>query len=576
MNISNQEIAGILYEISEYLEMENIQFKPRAYQKAASAIESLSENISDIYKKGGLKAVMDIPNVGASIAEKLEELIKTGRLEYYQKLKKRVPVDLKSLEFVEGLGPKGIKKLNQELGVRNLNDLEKAAKEKKIRAIKGFGEKAEKNILKSIEFAKKSGSKFILGSIMPEISEIVDQLGKLKEVERVDIVGSVRRKRETIGDIDILIISQKPKPVMDYFVNMTGIERIYSHGESKSGVKYKNGMDIDLRVVPQKSYGAALMYFTGSKDHNIELRKTAIKKGYKLNEYGLFKGDKIIAGETEEEIYEKLEIDYIEPEMRENQGEIELAQKHQLPALIDYGDLKGDLHIHSDWTDGLEPIEVIANEAAKRGLQYIAITDHTKRLAMTGGLDEKLLLNQIAEIDKINQRLTTNNQRLKILKGSEVDILKDGSLDLSDKILEKLDIVGASIHSQFNLSKEEQTKRIIKAIKNKNVDIICHPTGRILNQRPAYELDIDEIIKAAKRTNTVLEINAYPNRLDLKDKHIKKCVQAGVKLVISTDLHASIQMDYLKWGIAQARRGWATKSDIINARPLEKMLKMLK
>ena len=339
-------------------------------------------------------------------------------------------------------------------------------------------------------------------------------------------------------------------------------------------------MDVDLRVVPKESYGAALQYFTGSKDHNIIVREIAIKKGYKLNEYGLFKisGKKEIkiAGETEEKIYEKLGLDYIEPEMRENQGEIELAQNHKLLKLIDYGDLKGDLQIQTNWTDGENTVEECAEAAIKNGLEYIAITDHTKRLAMTGGLDEKKLIEQMRVIDKLNQQLTTNNQQLKILKGSEVDILKDGTLDIIDEVLEKLDVVGAAIHSHFNLSREEQTKRMIKTMENKNVDIIFHPTGRIINKRPAYEIDMDEIIKAAKRTGTVLEIDAFPNRLDLKEEYVRKCVKAGVKMAIDSDAHAIAHMNYLEWGIAQARRGWATKNDIINCWPLEKMLRMLK
>ena len=458
--------------------------------------------------------------------------------------------------------------------------MEKAAKAGKIRGLEHFGEKSEENILKSIEFLKISGNRYILGFIMPELREIADQLGKIKGVEKVDIVGSVRRRKETIGDADILAISENPKNIMDFFVSMPEVIRVYAHGETKSAIKLKNGMDVDLRVVPKESYGVALQYFTGSKDHNIIVREIAIKKGYKLNEYGLFKisGKKEIkiAGETEEKIYEKLGLDYIEPEMRENQGEIELAQNHKLLKLIDYGDLKGDLQIQTNWTDGENTVEECAEAAIKNGLEYIAITDHTKRLAMTGGLDEKKLIEQMRVIDKLNQQLTTNNQQLKILKGSEVDILKDGTLDIIDEVLEKLDVVGAAIHSHFNLSREEQTKRMIKTMENKNVDIIFHPTGRIINKRPAYEIDMDEIIKAAKRTGTVLEIDAFPNRLDLKEEYVRKCVKAGVKMAIDSDAHAIAHMNYLEWGIAQARRGWATKNDIINCWPLEKMLRMLK
>ena len=580
MKISNQDIARVLYEISGYLEMEDAPFKPRAYEKAASAIEALDKDTSQIYKEGGLKALEEIPGVGVSIAEKIEEIIKTGKSKYHSQLKKEIPVNLLELLAVEGLGPKNIKKLYETLKIKNLADLEKAAKAGKIRGLEHFGEKSEENILKSIEFLKISGNRYILGFTMPELRKIADRLGKIKGVKKVDIVGSVRRRKETIGDADILAISENSKTIMDFFVNMPEVIRVYAHGETKSAIKLKNGMDVDLRVVPKESYGAALQYFTGSKDHNIIVREIAIKKGYKLNEYGLFKisGKKEIkiAGETEEKIYEKLGLDYIEPEMRENQGEIELAQNHKLLKLIDYGDLKGDLQIQTNWTDGENTVEECAEAAIKNGLEYIAITDHTKRLAMTGGLDEKKLIEQMRVIDKLNQQLTTNNQQLKILKGSEVDILKDGTLDIIDEVLEKLDVVGAAIHSHFNLSREEQTKRMIKTMENKNVDIIFHPTGRIINKRPAYEIDMDEIIKAAKRTGTVLEIDAFPNRLDLKEEYVRKCVKAGVKMAIDSDAHAIAHMNYLEWGIAQARRGWATKNDIINCWPLEKMLRMLK
>ncbi len=579
MKLSNQEIAGIFYEIAEFLAMENIQFKPRAYEKVASAVESLDESVYDIYKKEGLKGLKNIPNVGESIAEKIEEIVKTGRLKYYEELKKRTPIDLKGLEKIEGLGPKGIRKLYKEIGIKNLDDLEKAAEAGKIRELDGFGKKAEENILKGIEFAKQSGSRFILGYAMTEISEVIEGIKSLKEVQKIKVVGSARRKKETIGDIDILVQSDSPKPIMNYFVGMPGVVRVYDHGENKSNIRHKNGMDMDLRILPEESFGAALLYFTGSKEFNIELRKIAVKKGEKLNEYGLFKEirnkkEKRIAGKTEEEVFEKLDMQYIEPEMRENQGEIELALRNKLPKLIGYGDLKGDLQIQTNWTDGSNTIEEYAKEAIKLGLEYILITDHTKRLAMTGGLDEKGLLKQIKAIDKANEKF--KNKNFRILKGSEVDILKDGTLDIKDEVLKKLDIVGASVHSYFNLSREEQTKRLIKAMENKNVDIIFHPTGRIINRRKAYDLDIDEIIKTAKRTKTVLEIDAYPDRLDLKDEHIKKCVDAGVKLAIDSDAHAIPHMHYLKWGIAQARRGWAIKNDIINAHPLGKLLKFLK
>ena len=574
VHLSNREIAKIFYEISGYLEMQGVAFKPRAYEKVAEVIQGLEQDVRMIYGKGGIKALEQIPGVGVSIAEKIEELLKTGRLKYYQDLKKKVPVDRCSFAGIEGLGPKSIFKLYKKLGIRDLNDLEKAVKAGRIRKLEGFGEKSEQNILKGIEFVRKSGGRFVLGFIMPEIREIESRLEKLKEVQKIVVAGSVRRRKETIGDCDILIISTKPEPVMDYFVAMPEVARVTAHGETKSAVKLKSGLDVDVRIVPEKSYGAALNYFTGSKDHNVALREMALKKGYKLNEYGLFRGSRQIAGKSEQEIYKALGLDYIEPEMRENTGEIELAKNHKLPKLINYKELKGDLQTQSNWTDGADSIEELAEAAIAAGLEYIAITDHTKRLAMTGGLDEKRIIEQGKEIDRINKKLQAPGFR--ILKGTECDILKDGSLDLPDKILEKLDIVGVSVHSHFNLSRKDQTERLKRAIENPNVDILFHPTGRIINRREPYNVDIDEVIRVAKRTATVLEIDAYPDRLDFKDEHIKKCIEAGVKLSIDSDAHSVTHLPYLEYGLAQARRGWATRDDIINAWPLEKMLKFLK
>lgn len=574
--ISNSEIAEILYEIGEYLEMEDEPFRPRAYEKAAETIEGLEEGVSEIYKKGGLKAVEEIPGVGVSIAEKIEEILKTGHLKYFDQLKKKIPVDLEELSKVEGLGPKKILALYKKLKIKNIADLERATLKGRVAKLEGFGKKSEENIKKGLAFLKTSGNRFLLGFILPEVEEIKEKLGKLKEVERIDIAGSIRRRKETIGDADILIISEKPKPVMDYFVSIPGVAQVIAHGETKSAVRLRSGLHIDLRVVPKKSYGAALGYFTGSKDHNIALREIAIKHGWKLNEYGLFKGAKQIAGKTEEELYKKLGLSYIEPEMRENTGEIALAHAKEVPTPIGYGDLRGDLQTQTKWSDGAHSIEEMAHAAMKRGLEYIVVTDHTKRLTVANGLDEKRIQKQGEEIDKLNRTLHAAGHKFKILKGSEVDILKDGSLDLPDEALAELDVVGASIHSHFNLPRTEQTKRMIRAMENKHVDIIFHPTGRIIQKRPAYEIDMEEIIKAAKRTKTILEIDGSPERLDLKDEYIRMCVDAGVKMSIDSDAHSDLGFAFLEYGLSQARRGWAKKSDIINAWPLEKMLGMLK
>jgi DNA polymerase (family X) len=399
--------------------------------------------------------------------------------------------------------------------------------------------------------------------------------------------------QETIGDVDILITSKKPEAVIKTFIAMPEVERVVARGTTKSSVRLKNGLEIDLRVVAPKSFGAAMQYFTGDKNHNIALRKIAFKHGYKLNEYGLYKiqnskiknqNDNVkfkikktpTAGESEEKIYRELGLDWMPPELRTVGGEIEAAQKHNLPKLIKYGSLKGDSQVHSNWTDGENSIEEMAEAAQKLGLEYIAITDHTQSLIIAGGLDEKKLLRQMDEIDKINRKLRAKGQKFKVLKGAEVNILKDGSLDITDKILAQLDVVGIAAHSHFNLSRIEQTRRIIKAMENPYANILFHPTGRIINRRPAYEIDIDEIIKAAKRCGIILEIDAYADRLDLKDEHIRQAVAMGVKLSINSDAHSTEHFQYLELGIAQARRGWATQADIINAWPLDKMLGFLK
>src|SRR3989344_2796992 len=516
MKIANKEIARILYEIGGYLEIKGVQFKPRAYEKAGYSIKNLEEEVSGIYKKGGLKAIENIPGVGASIAEKIEELIKTGRLKYYEKLKKSLPVNVGEISAIEGVGPKMVFKLYQKLKIRNIKDLEKAAKAGKISKIGGLGEKTEEKILKGIEFLKKSGGRFLLGEILPLARSIEKQLNELEEVDCATVAGSVRRMQETIGDLDFLATSRNPAKVMDFFSKMPEVAHIYSRGTTKTMVRLKSGIDADLRVVSDKSFGAALQYFTGDKRHNITLRILAEKKGYKLNEYGLWRGKKLIAGKTEDEIYKALKMETPPPEIRNDSGEILAALKNKLPKLINYEGVKGDLQVHSNWTDGENSIEEMAVTAQKAGLEYIAITDHTKSLAMTGGLDEKKLLKQTAAIDKIQKKFS----KLKILKGAEVNILKDGSLDIKDEVLAKLDVVGIAVHSHFNLPRVEQTKRIIKAIRNKHADILFHPTGRLIQRRAPYDVDMEEIIKVAKDTGTVLEIDADPYRLDLKDEYI--------------------------------------------------------
>jgi len=575
--MKNQEIAKIFSEIANYLEMEGVQFKPYAYQKAAITLETLEEDVEEIYKRGGLDALKEIPGVGESIALKIEEYLKTGKIKYYEEFKKKIPVNLEEIIAVEGMGPKKAKVLYEKLGIKNLKDLERAAKAHKIASLFGFGEKTEKNILEGITFLKRSKGRFLLGEILPRVEEIEEKLKSLKEVEKIDVAGSVRRRKETIGDVDFLVISKNPGKVMEFFVSLPGIIKIWGKGTTKASVRLKEGFDMDIRVLPKRSYGAALQYFTGSKEHNIALRKIAIDKGLKLSEYGLFRGPKMIAGETEEGIYEKLGMEWMPPEMRENQGEIEASLEGKLPKIISYKDIKGDLHCHSNWNLRTYPtIEDIVKTTEKMGYEYVGISDHTKFLRIEHGIDERGLELRNREIDRINLKFKAKKSKFRVLKGCEANILNDGSIDIKDEALKKLDYVIAGIHSNFKMPKEKMTERIIRAMKNPNVDIISHPTGRILKRRDEYEIDFEKILRTAKETGTILEINSFPERLDLNAENIRRAKEAGVKMVINTDSHHKDQMRYIEYGIAQARRGWAEKEDIINTQPLEKLLKFFK
>ncbi|MFH1841196.1 MAG: DNA polymerase/3'-5' exonuclease PolX [Candidatus Nealsonbacteria bacterium] len=569
--MKNQEIASILFKISEYLEMGEIDFKPYAYQKAAIGLDNLEEDVEEIYKEGGIKALEEIPGVGKSIAEKIEEYLKNGKIKYYEQFKKKYPIKLEEISAVEGMGPKKAKMLFQKLGIRNLKDLERAAKNHKIAPLFGFGEKTEKNILEGIAFLKRSKGRFLLGEILPKAEEVFEKLKKLKEVEEINFAGSLRRMKETIGDVDILVVSKHPLKVMDFFVGFPGIEKVWGKGTTKSSVRTKEGFDMDVRVVPKKSFGSALQYFTGSKEHNIALRRIAIDKGFKLNEYGLFKGKEVIAGKTEKEVYKILGLQWIPPEMRENQGEIELALKNKLPDLIKKEDIKGDLHCHCDWNGGRDSIEEMAKAARKMGYNYLGISDHTKFLRIEHGLNEKQLSQQRKEIDKLNQKFKRMNFR--ILQGAETNILSDGSIDINNEALKKLDYAIAGIHSAFKIEKEKMTERIIRAFKNPYIKIFSHPTGRLIKRRDEYQIDFDKILRAAKEFRVALEINSSPERLDLNDQNVRRAKEAGVLMVINTDSHQKDQMRYIEFGISQARRGWAEKKDIINTKSADKLFK---
>ena len=570
----NYNLAKILKEISVLLEMKEVPFKPQAYERAAHSVEILQADVRDIYKSGGVKALEDIPGVGKSIAEKIEEYLTTHRIKDYEKLKKEVPVNIDELSAIEGIGPKTILKLYKKLGIKTRAQLESAVKAGKLSEIEGFGKKAEEKILRSIGFLKKEHGRFILGFVMPTARILLERIRALPEVDFAEYAGSLRRRQETIGDLDFIVFSEKPEAVIKKFLDFPEIEHAYSKGEHKALVRLSSNVDADISVVLPKSLGSALIAWTGSKDHNIALRTLAEKKGWLLNDYGLWDGKDLLASKTEEEVYKKLGMDWVPPEIRNGTDEIKASLEGTLPKLIDYNDLKGDLQVQTDWTDGDHSIKEMAEAAKKHGLEYICITDHTKSLAMTGGNNEKGLLQEMAAIDEVNREL--ESPKFKVLKGAEVNIRKDGSLDIDDDTLSKLDVVGVAVHSHFNLSEKDQTERIIKAMENPNADILFHPTGRIIQRRDAYKVDMDALLKAAKKTNTVMEIDAYPDRSDLKDEYIRKAVNMGVKLSIDSDGHSMHHFQYLEYGIAQARRGWSKKSDIINTRSWQEMMRLLK
>lgn len=575
--MDNGGIARIIREVGEYIQVdEGLSFRAKAYDRAAETIENLTESLASMYAKGGVPALLEIKGIGHGLGDALEEIITTGKSSLHEELKRALPIDLPALNAVQGLGPQKIRVLYKELKIKNLEDLEKAATGGKIRVLAGFGEKSEEKILRGVEFLKRGAGRMLLGDALPWGRSLEKELLELKGVRKATLAGSARRRRETVGDLDMLVVADDAKPVMDYFIAMPDVEEVLANGETKSAVRLKNGLQVDLRVVPAESYGAALSYFTGSRDHNIALRQIAQDAGLKLNEYGLFRDEKAIAGETEEGIYEALGLEFVPPELRENSGEIERAQDSSLPHCIGYSDLRGDLQVQTSWTDGAHSIEEMAEAAMALGLEYIVVTDHTKRLAMMGGLDEKKIRLQMKEINAVNERLISKGKKFRVLKGSECDILKDGSLDLPDDVLVELDVVGVSIHSYFDLPRVEQTARVIKAITNPNADIFFHPTARKINARPACDFDMEAVLDAAQKAGTVMEVDAFPDRLDLAAEHIRMCVERGIKLAIDSDAHDRTHFSVLEYGIAQARRGWAQKKDVINAWSADAMLGMLK
>lgn len=575
--VKNSDIAkimrhlGFLTEVGE--DYANAQFRARAYYRAADTIANLSENVADVYDNGGVAALLEIPSVGKAIAAKIEEYVKTGKVRHLEELKAKVPINIDELYGIEGIGPRTIKALYDKLQVKDLVGLENAAAEGRLQTVPGFTEKKEQDIKKRIEFFRKGKGRRIIGEVYPLVKQIELRLLQAEGVHDAVAAGSVRRMKETVGDIDYLVTADDPEKVMEFFVSMPEVEEIVGRGPAKAFVRLAGGIDADLLVVPKESWGSALQYFTGSKEHSVELRKIAIAKGLRLNEWGVYKGEARVAGATEDGVYQALGLQWIPPEMRENTGEIELAKQGRLPKLVEYGSLRGDLQVHSESTDGTATMEEMARAAKEFGLSYIAITDHTKSLALASGLDENELLEQAGRIVELNDRLKGS---FRILSSAEVNVMKDGSLDISSNVLDKLDIVGAAIHSNFNLPVEAQTERLVKAAKNPSVDILFHPTGRLINKREGYPVDIEKVIEVARDTGTILEIDAHYDRLDLKDEYVRMAMKKRAKLVIDSDAHHPIHYAYLVFGIAQARRGWATQMDVLNTLPADRLLKALK
>jgi DNA polymerase (family 10) len=569
--MKNQEVSRIFNDIADLLEIKGDNpFRIRAYRRAALNIESLSRDVAETSKD----ELMEIPGIGKDLASKIEEYVRTGKIQSFEDLKKEMPESLNVLLTVPGLGPKTAKLFFDKLNVTDIDALEQLAREHKLSELPGIKGKTEENILKGIEMLKRGMERRPLGKVLPIAHDISDYLKHNSPVKKISIAGSIRRYKDTIKDIDILATSKDPKSVMNSFVHMPQVRDIVVQGPTKSSVLIQEGIQVDLRVVEEKSFGAALAYFTGSKAHNIRLREMAVKKGLKINEYGVFreKDDKKIGGEHEEDIYKILELPYIPPELREDSGEIEEASQGRLPRLVELSDIKGDLHVHSKWSDGSYDFEELAEAARQRGYDYIAITDHSKGLAIAGGLTAERLMAQKKELDKINKRL----KGFRLIHGIEVDIKSDGKMDFPDDVLKKMDIVVASIHSGFRQSREKITRRLVSAMRNPYVSVIAHPTGRLIGERDPYDVDMTEVLKVAHETGTALEINAYPLRLDINDTHAKMAKEMNVSLVINTDAHVTDQFDYMSYGVSIARRGWLEKKDILNTQRYSSLITLLK
>ncbi|GAB4393100.1 MAG: DNA polymerase/3'-5' exonuclease PolX [Kiloniellaceae bacterium] len=570
MPVTNSDIAEIFERTAELLELEGANpFRIRAYRNAARTLSGLPRSASSMLAEGA--DLSELPGIGKDLAGKIAEIVKTGHLGLLEEVEDRTPPGLAKLLGVPGLGPKRVQALYTSLGIDDLDKLAAAAQAGRLRKLPGFGAKSETKILGAL---RKRGAEEHR-TPWPRAEEVavplVDYLKTVKGVKQVTVAGSYRRHRETVGDLDILATATKGAGVIKRFVAYEDVEEVVSQGTTRSTVVLRNGLQVDLRVVPEASYGAALHYFTGSKAHNIAVRKMGVARGLKINEYGVFRKENRIAGRTEKEVYAQVGLPYIEPELRENQGELEAARKKSLPGLVRLQDIRGDLHSHSKVSDGQDSIEVMAEAARERGYDYFAVSDHSKKVAVADGLGVKRLARQIEQIDRLNEKLTG----VRILKSCEVDILEDGGLDLPESVLERLDLTICAVHSKFDLSRDQQTERIIRAMDNPNFSILAHPTGRLLGERPAYDVDMERLIRAAKERGCFLEVNAQPERLDLTDVHCHLAKDNGVKVAISTDAHSAAGFDLIRFGIAQARRGWLEPDDVLNTRSWRDLKKLL-
>lgn len=569
----NAALARALREMALFLEMDAVPFKPQAYERAAYTVAACERPLAEIHAQSGEKALADLPGVGKGIAARLAGMLRTGKMADLEALRERTPIDILGLTAIEGLGVHKLHDLWQTLGVRNVADLKRAATKGRIRTLPHFGERSEQKLLAAIAFHEESAGRRPLGQVLPIARLIEAALARIPGVVQAVAVGSIRRHRETIGDIDILVATREAEPVGEAFAALPEVLAVLARGPTKTLVRLGNGMDADLRVLEPEQLGAALLYFTGSKAHNVALRKIAQKQGLKLNEYGLFRGEQRIAGRTEEEVYAALGLSWIPPEMREDIGEIELAQRGELPQLVTAADIRGDLQVHTNWTDGSASIEAMARAARALGREYIVITDHTRDLTMARGLDEGRLRAQLQEIREVDRKL----DGIRVLAGAEVDIRADGSLDIADDLLAELDLVGAAVHSHFDQPRDAATRRVIRAIEHPHVDLLFHPLGRMLGHRRRVDLDLDAIVHACARTGTVLEVDAQPERLDLPDALVRQVVAAGVRIAVDSDAHSVDDLRNIDtFGVGVARRGWARPDQVINTLPVAAMLAALR